>query len=107
MVCKPLISLVSARNVLQHETARQNEAETARNPYFTGISAGALGEIRTPDPRIRSPMLYPAELRAHAGGSITRLGGTGPAACRRSGQQGDWRAGARGLGRKCNGRAPG
>jgi hypothetical protein len=27
--------------------------------------AGALGEIRTPDPRIRSPMLYPAELRAH------------------------------------------
>src|SRR6202158_5034648 len=28
--------------------------------------AGALGEIRTPDPRIRSPMLYPAELRARA-----------------------------------------
>jgi hypothetical protein len=27
-------------------------------------SYGALGEIRTPDPRIRSPMLYPAELRA-------------------------------------------
>ena len=27
--------------------------------------SGALGEIRTPDPRIRSPMLYPAELRAH------------------------------------------
>src|ERR1700686_2943458 len=25
---------------------------------------GALGEIRTPDPRIRSPMLYPAEPRA-------------------------------------------
>jgi hypothetical protein len=43
--------------------------------------AGALGEIRTPDPRIRSPMLYPAELRARAWGSITRLGPTGPAAC--------------------------
>src|SRR5450631_1488831 len=28
--------------------------------------SGALGEIRTPDPRIRSPMLYPAELRARA-----------------------------------------
>src|SRR5580700_7359562 len=40
----------------------------------------ALGEIRTPDPRIRSPMLYPAELRAPARGSITRLGRTGPAA---------------------------
>ncbi len=28
--------------------------------YFVG----APGGIRTPDPRIRSPMLYPAELRA-------------------------------------------
>jgi hypothetical protein len=30
---------------------------------FVGV-AGALGEIRTPDPQIRSLMLYPAELRA-------------------------------------------
>ena len=28
------------------------------------VRDGAPGEIRTPDPRIRSPMLYPAELRA-------------------------------------------
>jgi hypothetical protein len=35
-------------------------------PKFGGPPAGALGEIRTPDPRIRSPMLYPAELRARA-----------------------------------------
>jgi hypothetical protein len=28
------------------------------------LSIGALGEIRTPDPQIRSLMLYPAELRA-------------------------------------------
>ena len=34
-------------------------------PRFESIDNGALGEIRTPDPRIRSPMLYPAELRAH------------------------------------------
>jgi hypothetical protein len=27
---------------------------------------GAPGVIRTRDPRIRSPMLYPAELRAHS-----------------------------------------
>ena len=27
---------------------------------------GALGEIRTPGPRNRNPMLYPAELRARA-----------------------------------------
>ena len=26
---------------------------------------GALGKIRTPDPQIRSLVLYPAELRAH------------------------------------------
>ena len=30
-----------------------------------GRLAGALGEIRTPGPRNRNPMLYPAELRAH------------------------------------------
>jgi hypothetical protein len=48
----------------QHGIGRQNEAETARNPLFAGLSGGALGEIRTPDPRIRSPMLYPAEPRA-------------------------------------------
>jgi hypothetical protein len=40
--------------------------------------AGALGEIRTPDPRIRSPMLYPAELRA-LGLSVIRLARTEPA----------------------------
>ena len=27
---------------------------------------GAPGEIRTPDPLVRSQVLYPAELRAHA-----------------------------------------
>ena len=32
--------------------------------------AGALGAIRTPDPRNRNPMLYPAELRVHADGTI-------------------------------------
>ena len=36
---------------------------------------GALGEIRTPDPRIRSPMLYPAELRARAWGRLPDLAG--------------------------------
>ena len=30
----------------------------------SALNAGALGEIRTPDPQIRSLMLYPAELRA-------------------------------------------
>jgi hypothetical protein len=39
------------------------------NPILSGLSrayqgAGAPGEIRTPDPQIRSLVLYPAELRA-------------------------------------------
>src|SRR4030095_6028925 len=34
---------------------------------------GALGEIRTPDPRNRNPMLYPAELRARAACRLSDL----------------------------------
>src|ERR1700674_4088495 len=41
----------------QHGIFEKNEVETARNPLFSGLSAGALGEIRTPDPRNRNPML--------------------------------------------------
>ena len=63
---KPLISLVSARNILQHETGMWNEAETAGSLYFAGLTFGALGRIRTSGPRNRNPMLYPAELRARA-----------------------------------------
>src|ERR1700674_5342764 len=33
-------------------------------PRLNRLASGALGEIRTPDPRNRNPMLYPAELRA-------------------------------------------
>ena len=35
--------------------------------------------IRTPDPRNRNPMLYPAELRVSCGSPISRLGRPGPA----------------------------
>src|ERR1700752_4155822 len=31
----------------------------------SALKSGAPGEIRTPDPLVRSQMLYPAELRAH------------------------------------------
>jgi hypothetical protein len=41
----------------QHGIFEKNEVETAGNPLFSGLSAGALGEIRTPDPRNRNPML--------------------------------------------------
>src|SRR6201999_2844603 len=36
--------------------------------------SGALGEIRTPDPRNRNPMLYPAELRARGAPDIRDAG---------------------------------
>ena len=39
------------------------------------LTAGAPGEIRTPDPQIRSLVLYPAELRARS-----RRAGKSPAA---------------------------
>ena len=42
-------------------SARSWEEEMSEMPDFPG----ALGEIRTPDPQIRSLVLYPAELRAH------------------------------------------
>ena len=44
-----------ARSECQYKSARR----LARSEI------GALGEIRTPDPQIRSLVLYPAELRAH------------------------------------------
>ena len=37
-----------------------------RRMFAVLYANGALGEIRTPDPQIRSLMLYPAELRAHS-----------------------------------------
>ena len=36
-----------------------------KSPRQSGGFSNAPGEIRTPDPLIRSQMLYPAELRAH------------------------------------------
>jgi hypothetical protein len=36
------------------------------SPGWTPEKSGAPGEIRTPDPLVRSQMLYPAELRARA-----------------------------------------
>jgi hypothetical protein len=35
------------------------------------VKTGAPGETRTPDPLVRSQMLYPAELRAREATSIT------------------------------------
>gem|GEM_PF-5555684 len=37
---------------------------TSKAQFYIFAKNGAPGEIRTPDPRNRSPVLYPAELRA-------------------------------------------
>ena len=50
-------------------TAPSCKAEpTSKNPLLFNEFDGAPEEIRTPDPQIRSLMLYPAELRARAAG---------------------------------------
>ena len=42
--------------------------ESKKAAEISGLVAwyGAPGEIRTPDPQVRSLVLYPTELRAHA-----------------------------------------
>jgi hypothetical protein len=37
----------------------------SKKPLLSGFFIGTPGEIRTPDPLVRSQVLYPAELRAH------------------------------------------
>ena len=39
------------------------------SPEWTPLRIGAAGGIRTPDPQVRSLMLYPTELRPRAGGT--------------------------------------
>ena len=46
-------------------TVGSDDCQAACLPPCPFYRSGALGEIRTPDPRNRNPMLYPAELRAH------------------------------------------
>src|SRR5262249_58728 len=51
-----------------YRTFSPSPADRQEVPGFIG----ALGEIRTPDPQIRSLVLYPAELRAQAIRTITQ-----------------------------------
>jgi hypothetical protein len=60
MFGNPLISLGPAVNGLQHETDQKNGDETARNPYFSGLTAGDPSRIRTCNPRSRNPLLFQA-----------------------------------------------
>ena len=55
------VNFISEPTVNSHVNLNKKGATISRNPL---IFNGALGEIRTPDLRIRSPLLYPAELQA-------------------------------------------
>jgi hypothetical protein len=63
----------SGRQFQFHVPARAGSAvlppnKKANQRMLIGLDAfndGAPGEIRTPDPQVRSLVLYPAELRAH------------------------------------------
>jgi hypothetical protein len=48
------------------KAALQTRHEGARDKDLVIWVSGAPGAIRTPDPQIRSLVLYPAELRAHS-----------------------------------------
>ena len=50
---------------LTYATLWKEAKKRLRLLAVTLVFYGALGEIRTPDLRIRSPLLYPAELQAH------------------------------------------
>ena len=51
----------------------QNKKESAVK--LTPCNTGAPGAIRTPDPLVRSQVLYPSELRAHGNRKLFNLGG--------------------------------
>ena len=70
---------MTRRSLSGFHRAKPKETQKTHAPYGTGISNnikrenGAPGAIRTPDPQIRSLMLYPAELRVRVGDAL--LGG--------------------------------
>jgi hypothetical protein len=51
--------------------------EKSRAMRTDSSTVGAPGRIRTCDPRIRSPLLYPAELQAHTAGDLLGRGKRG------------------------------
>jgi hypothetical protein len=46
--------------------------EKKRPPLLEALNSGALGEIRTPYPLVRSQVLYPDELRARRDRNYTQ-----------------------------------
>src|SRR5712675_845703 len=84
LLCMGLFSIFLVGS--QNDAARPRES--CLKPHTPACPVlyrnGALGEIRTPDPRNRNPMLYPAELRARTA-PIIRLGLMVPACASEAG----------------------
>ena len=60
-----VLSALSRRLSPRCDVARNDQSVTrAAETSHVKLRDGAPGEIRTPDPQIRSLVLYPAELRA-------------------------------------------
>ena len=70
-------SLDHSKSSARHEL-RHRERLTWRESALGGAVAGAPGRIRTCDPRIRNPVLYPAELRALGGRKLALVGAGRP-----------------------------
>jgi hypothetical protein len=57
---------VAVRSRTALETKREVRGSYLANHFLSlALCKNAPGVTRTPDPRIRNPLLYPAELRAH------------------------------------------
>jgi putative ABC transport system substrate-binding protein len=64
--------------VIREILPRVSHVAVLLNPARVLARIGAPGGIRTPDPRLRRPMLYPTELQARRVVTIHQLAGKGP-----------------------------
>ena len=69
---------VQRRHGVARQLPRIPQKKTGTQPLSqVPVLIGAPGRIRTSDPRIRSPMLYPAELRVRTANFSSQTGGGG------------------------------
>ena len=63
----PDLALPEGRIEMSRKGNRQARLAEAAQEVTSAAKAGAPGWTRTSDPRLRRPVLYPPELRAHDG----------------------------------------
>ena len=60
----PLICNQSAKSAVPRLGSPTGANQASKPPNFQASGVGAPGGVRTPDPRLRRPLLYPTELQA-------------------------------------------